>query len=52
MKTRREANTNSEVGSIEVGKLADLVVLDQPYLTIDDEEIKQMKPLLTWWVAA
>jgi predicted amidohydrolase YtcJ len=35
-----------------VGNLADLVVLDRPCLTIDDEEIKQMKPLLTWWVAA
>ena len=35
------------MGSIEAGKLADLVVLDKPYLTIGDEEIKQMKPLLT-----
>jgi hypothetical protein len=37
----------NDMGSIEAGKLADLVVLDQPYLTISDEEIKQMKPLLT-----
>ncbi len=37
----------NELGSIETGKLADLVVLDRPYLTIDDEEIKQMKPVLT-----
>ncbi len=36
-----------EMGSIEAGKLADLVVLDKPYLTIGDEEIKQMKPVLT-----
>jgi predicted amidohydrolase YtcJ len=37
----------SSLGSIEAGKLADLVVLDKPYLTIGDEELKQMKPLLT-----
>ena len=36
-----------EMGSIEAGKLADLVVLDKPYLTIGDEEIKHMAPLLT-----
>jgi predicted amidohydrolase YtcJ len=35
------------LGSIEPGKLADLVVLDRPYLTIPDEEIKEMKPVLT-----
>ena len=37
----------NEMGSIEAGKLADLVVLDKPYLTIGDEELKQMKPVLT-----
>jgi predicted amidohydrolase YtcJ len=36
-----------ELGSIESGKLADLVVLDKPFLTISDEELKRMKPLLT-----
>jgi predicted amidohydrolase YtcJ len=35
------------MGSIEVGKLADLVVLDRDYLDIPDEEIKQIKSLLT-----
>ena len=30
-----------ELGSIETGKLADLVVLDKPFLTISDEELKQ-----------
>ena len=37
----------NDMGSIEAGKLADLVVLDKPYLTIGDEEIREMKPLLT-----
>ena len=36
-----------DLGSIEPGKLADLVVLDRPYLTIPDEEIKEMRPVLT-----
>jgi predicted amidohydrolase YtcJ len=36
-----------DMGSIEAGKLADLVVLDKPYLEISDEEIRQMKPVLT-----
>jgi predicted amidohydrolase YtcJ len=35
------------MGSIEAGKLADLVVLDRPYLDIEEEEIKQIKSLLT-----
>jgi predicted amidohydrolase YtcJ len=37
----------NEMGSIEAGKLADLVVLDKPYLTVGDEELKKMQPLLT-----
>ena len=36
-----------ELGSIEVGKRADLVVLDKPFLTCTDEELKHMRPLLT-----
>jgi hypothetical protein len=30
-----------------MSRLADLVVLDRDYLDIDDEEIKQIKSLLT-----
>ncbi|HBY63851.1 MAG TPA: amidohydrolase [Solibacterales bacterium] len=34
-------------GSIEVGKLADLVVIDRDFLTCPEEEIKSIEPLLT-----
>ncbi|QDT29380.1 N-substituted formamide deformylase precursor [Gimesia panareensis] len=34
-------------GALEPGKLADLVVLDRDYLKCPEEEIKQIKPLLT-----
>ncbi|QDU52421.1 amidohydrolase [Gimesia panareensis] len=34
-------------GTLEPGKLADLVVLDRDYLKCPEEEIKQIKPLLT-----
>ena len=37
----------NDMGSIEPGKLADLVVLDKPYLEVSDEELKRMHPLLT-----
>jgi predicted amidohydrolase YtcJ len=36
-----------DMGSIEVGKLADLVVLDKPYFEVSDEDLKHMHPLLT-----
>ncbi len=36
-----------DMGSLEAGKLADLVVLDQPLLDVPDEALKQMQPLLT-----
>lgn len=35
------------LGSIQVGKLADLVVLDRDYLTISAAEIKEITPLMT-----
>lgn len=36
-----------DLGSLEVGKLADLVVLNQDYMTIDATEISSIKPVLT-----
>ncbi|RPI58287.1 MAG: amidohydrolase, partial [Lysobacterales bacterium] len=35
------------LGSLEVGKLADLVVLDRDYLTVPAAEIKDIRPTLT-----
>ena len=37
----------SNLGSIQPGKLADLVVLDRDYLTVPADEIKDIKPILT-----
>jgi predicted amidohydrolase YtcJ len=35
------------IGSIERGKLADLVVLDRDYFTVPDEDIKRIRSVLT-----
>ena len=35
------------LGSIEAGRLADLVVLDRDYFTVPDDELKQIRSLLT-----
>ncbi len=40
-------NMEDKIGSIEPGKLADLVVLDKDYTTCSDEELKRIKPVLT-----
>jgi predicted amidohydrolase YtcJ len=37
----------NNLGSIQTGKLADLVVLDRDYLTIPADQIKDIKPVLT-----
>jgi len=48
--TRRNAFfvfQENNLGSIQLGKLADLVVLDRDYLTVPADEIKDIKPVLT-----
>jgi predicted amidohydrolase YtcJ len=35
------------IGSLTVGRYADLLVLDRDYLTVPEREIKEIKPLLT-----
>jgi predicted amidohydrolase YtcJ len=48
--TRRNAFfvfQEDNLGAIQPGKLADLVVLDRDYLTIPADQIKDIKPLLT-----
>jgi predicted amidohydrolase YtcJ len=37
----------NELGSIQPGKLADLVVLDRDYLTIPADQIKDIRPVMT-----
>ena len=38
---------DDELGSIEVGKYADLVVLDRDYLTVSESEIREIQSVLT-----
>lgn len=48
--TRRNAFLvfqEDNLGSIQAGKLADLLVLDNDYLTVPAEQIKNIKPLMT-----
>jgi predicted amidohydrolase YtcJ len=48
--TRKNANfvfQENNLGSIQPGKLADLVVLDRDYLTIPADQIKDIKPVMT-----
>jgi predicted amidohydrolase YtcJ len=48
--TRRNAFLvfqENNVGAIQSGKLADLLVLDRDYLTIPADQIKDIKPVLT-----
>jgi len=36
-----------KIGTIEAGKLADLVVLDRDYFTIPDRDVTKIRSLLT-----
>lgn len=36
-----------ERGSLEAGKLADLVIIDRDYLTCPEAEIRQIQPVMT-----
>ena len=48
--TRRNAFflfQESNLGSIQAGKLADLVVLDRDYLTVPVDQIKDISPVMT-----
>ena len=36
-----------DLGSLEVGKLADFLVLDRDYLTVAADEIKDIRPVMT-----
>jgi predicted amidohydrolase YtcJ len=36
-----------EIGSLEVGKLADMVVLDRDYMTVERDQISQLRPFMT-----
>ncbi len=40
-------NRENDLGSIEPGKLGDLLVLDKDYFTVSDEEMRRIRPVLT-----
>jgi len=40
-------NRENDLGSIEVGKLADLVVLDRDYFSVSDADMRRTRPVLT-----
>ena len=42
-----DAHSENDLGSIEPGKLADLVVLSDDYLTMPNEELRDLKSVLT-----
>ena len=40
-------NREDDLGSIEEGKLADLVVLDKDYFTVSDAQMRAIRPIMT-----
>jgi predicted amidohydrolase YtcJ len=40
-------NREDDLGSIEKGKLADLVVLDRDYFRVSDADVRKIRPILT-----
>jgi hypothetical protein len=40
-------NREDELGSIETGKLADLLVLDRDYFSVSDEQMRRTQPVVT-----
>jgi hypothetical protein len=36
-----------QLGSLEPGKFADLIILDRDYMSMPEEEISEMRPLMT-----
>src|SRR5207237_6951995 len=40
-------NRENDLGSIEEGKLADLVVLDRDYFSVSDADMRRTRPALT-----
>jgi hypothetical protein len=40
-------NREDDLGSLEPGKLADLLVLDKDYFTASDDEMRRIRPVLT-----
>ena len=42
-----QMNMETKLGSIERGKLADLVVPDKDYMEVSDDELKKIKSVLT-----
>jgi len=36
-----------KIGTLEVGKLADMIIIDRDYLTVAEQDILKIRPLMT-----